>query len=192
VAVALTPITVGLAAAVPYLLLVSYSAPRFLLPAFALLSVPVGVALHRAVQVSTRNRGLGRTVAAVLILILGVQILSQQSVLAQQTAAADENTRIYPVLATELARAGLRPPCVISGTRSPQIAFYTRCRSRNVDGHDGSITVPALQQLAHHEPVALVLEPGTTPPHYVRTWKRHRLAVPNHRRRWIAYLAPGK
>jgi hypothetical protein len=185
------PLVTGLAIAFPYLLLVGYSAPRFFLPTFGLLSLPVGSALHWAFSLAGRHRGFGVPVIAGLILALGGQTLAQQHVLTRQDAATARSTEIYPQLAVALRRLGVRAPCAISGTRSPQIAFYTACSSRNVGGHDGSISAGALRAEATREPVVLVTAPGRRRPAFVRSWVRRTLRINDHGRPWIAYLVPG-
>jgi hypothetical protein len=189
--IALLPAAVGASVAFPYLFLLGYSAPRFLLPGWALLSLPVGMALHEALPEGEAGRRghLRYVVTVVLVLALAAQILAQQTVLTRRTTSSARTTRVYVQLAEDLTRLGVRPPCVISGIRSPQIAFHTRCRSRNVRGHDGSITVAALEDLARRQPVALVLAPGKKIPHYARDWERHRLSVTHRGRPWGAYLA---
>jgi hypothetical protein len=189
---ALLPVVAGLAVAVPYLFLVDYSAPRFLLPAIAALSLPVGVALEQ-VLVAVRQVGARKgsyLLGALLVLGLGIQVVSQQGVLSSQVTLTARATAVYPLLAAELDRLGVEPPCVVSGVRSPQIAFYTRCQSRNVGGHDGSITLPALKAMARREPVVLVLEPGRKVPRYARSWAHHPLSVADLGPVWTAYLPP--
>jgi hypothetical protein len=187
---ALVPIVTGAFVAAPYLLMVNYSAPRFVLPALGLLSLPVGTALHAGLDAASRHHHAELTVFALVVLVLVAQILSQQAILARQTATETASTRTYQQLAADLTQLRVRPPCVISGVRSPQIAFYTRCRSRNVGGHDASITEADLVQTGLTQPVAVVMEPGQKPPHYARKWQHRLLSVNDHGRPWIAYLAP--
>ena len=188
---ALVPVVVGTVVAFPYLFLVGYSAPRFLLPAVAVLSLPVGAALHGLLRAGRGRPALTYLLVAVVVLGLAGQALAQQVVLTRQAATSTSDTRIYPRLAGELTALGVHPPCVINGVRSPQLAFYASCSSRNVGGHDGSISLAGLQQLAGRQPVALVLAPGKKVPGYARHWRRHLLAAAGHARPWIAYLAPG-
>jgi hypothetical protein len=211
-ALALTPAVAGTAVAVPYLLLINYSAPRFLLPAIALFSLPVATAGHalavrapaalalvrRARRGSTGKADLTGILTGVLAGVLAVamagaavlHVVSQQRVLSRQVTASARSTAVYPRLAADLKRLGVRPPCVVSGLRSPQIAFLTGCSSRNVGGHDGSISLAALKQLARHEPVVLVTVPGRQPPAYARDWQRRPLNETYRGRPWVAYLPP--
>jgi hypothetical protein len=124
------------------------------------------------------------------VLLLAAQVVSQQAVFARQATAAAADTHIYQQLGADLSQLGVRPPCVISGERSPQIAFYTRCRSRNVGGNDASITQADLVRIGLTRPVALILEPGQKLPQYARKWQHRLLSQNDHRRPWSAYLAP--
>jgi hypothetical protein len=187
---ALVPIVTGAAVALPYLLLVYYSAPRFVLPALGLLSVPVGNAAHAGITAVSRHRWVALTVIPLLVLALAAQVLSQQAVFARQASDAATGTRIYRQLAADLTQLGVRPPCVISGERSPQIAFYARCSSRNVGGNDASISEADLVRIGLTQPVALVLVPGKKPPHYARKWQQRLLPLLDDSQPWVAYLAP--
>jgi hypothetical protein len=190
---------VGLSIAVPYLLLVDYSAPRFLLPAFALLSLPFGVSLWWLITLvlrlarrrSSRYRyPLIGVLALGLLLGLGGQAVSQQLTLNQRVASASNSTQVYSALAADLHRLGVQSPCVLSGYRSPQVAYYTGCASRNVNGHDASITADQLAALGSHEVVGALVRPGYKPPHYAHTWPRHDLPTGDGGKPWAVYLEP--
>ncbi|MEU8438462.1 hypothetical protein AB0F18_37330, partial [Streptomyces sp. NPDC029216] len=72
-ATAAVPVAVALCLALPYLLMVGYAAPRFLLPAYALLAVPVALGLARLLA-ACRGRPLALGVlGAALIAHLAVQ-----------------------------------------------------------------------------------------------------------------------
>jgi hypothetical protein len=187
---ALIPIVAGVCVALPYLLLVNYSAPRFVLPALGLLSMPVGTAAHAGITAVSRHRRAALTVIPLLVLVLAAQILSQQAVFARQVTDAATGTRHYQDLAADLTQLGIRPPCVISGERSPQIAFYTRCSSRNINGNDASISEADLVRIGLTQPVALVLEPGKKAPHYAWKWQHRLIPLNDHNQPWAAYLAP--
>jgi hypothetical protein len=189
-ATALVPVVTGLAIALPYLLLVDYSAPRFLLPATALLCLPVGSAGYEGLRLARRLGVPRNLLAAALALVLGAHLVAQQSVLTSRIDASSKGNRVYQRLANDLEGLGVRPPCTISGVHSPQIAFAAACASRNVGGHDGSISAAGLRQRAAEGPVAVVLEPGRRVPAWARTWERQELSVRGKGRPWVAYLAP--
>ncbi|MEW2630424.1 hypothetical protein AB0903_01890 [Streptomyces sp. NPDC048389] len=176
---------VGVSMAVPYLLLVGYAAPRFLLPAYALLALPVAVCLA-AVVGRVRPRG----VAAVLAAALACHLVVQYVVLAGAIERSRDNRRAFERITAELHRQGVRPPCVISGAEAPRIAFRTGCASRQVGGHDGSITRDALGALAAEQPVAYIGTAGNRPPEFARDWRPVHLSGLRARPDLRAYLGP--
>ncbi|MEV7520340.1 hypothetical protein [Streptomyces sp. NPDC091371] len=185
--VILVPTAVGLSLAAPYLLLIGYAAPRFLLPAYALLSLPVAVFLARLVMAA---RARSRALTALCLAAVGFHLAVQLAI----TAAAAERSRAtrtaFTQIAAELRRQGIRPPCVISGSEGVRAAFSAGCASRQVHGgHDGSITAEELVALARTRPVAVLVQ-GERPPPWARGWRPHPLpdlpGAPGYR----AYLSP--
>ncbi|MDF6017716.1 hypothetical protein [Streptomyces sp. JH34] len=162
-AVALLATATGLSTAVPYLFLVGYAAPRFLLPAYALLAVPVAEYLTHLFARTHRARRPAGTAALALLLAahLGVQL----SVLSHVIRTSQATGARFAAVAGALNRIGVRPPCVLSGDDAVPIAYYAGCASRQTAGHDASITPEALRDLARREPVAvLVTGGGAAPP----------------------------
>ncbi|MFD7258251.1 hypothetical protein [Streptomyces sp. NPDC059874] len=178
---------VGLCLAAPYLLLIGYAAPRFLLPAYALLSLPVAVFLARVIRAS---RARSRTLAALCFVLVGFHLAVQLAITAAAAERSRGNRTAFTAVAAELRRQGLRPPCVISGSEGVRAAFHTGCASRQVHGgHDGSITAEELVALARTRPVAVLVQ-GNRPPPWARGWRPHPLpdiqGVPGYR----AYISP--
>ncbi|SCF61067.1 MULTISPECIES: hypothetical protein [unclassified Streptomyces] len=191
-AAVLVPTLAGLALAVPYLLLIDYAAPRFLLPAYALLALPVAVCLVRLVG-SSRIGGSGRPrllVVSVLAAALTGHLAIQYAVL-DGVAARSRAVRVaFGRVAAELDRQGVRPPCVISGAEAVRIAFRTGCASRQTGGHDASITADGLLAAARERPVAVVVAGKDEPPSYTHGWLLRRLPDLPDGRDCRAYLSP--
>ncbi|MFF5672464.1 hypothetical protein ACFY8S_20405 [Streptomyces hygroscopicus] len=168
------PIACAAALSIPYLLLIDYSAPRFLLPAYALLSLPLAtVAAHcaRAVR-PPRLRVLAAGSAAVL---LALHLSAQVQVLHHNTADARVTADRYRTAAHDLRRLGLTPPCLVSGAHAPPIGYYAGCASANVGGNNRDTTTHALLRRAAREPAAALARTRSGPPRYARTWTPHRL-----------------
>ena len=179
----LLPLACAVTAAVPYLFLIGYAAPRFLLPAYALLALPVAHGL--AHLVSAQARGTARTltmrlVAAGLAYHLAVQYVVLERTVHGSVANRDDWSRT----ASALHALGVRPPCLLSGYEAVPIAYYTGCDSAQTSGHDTSTRAPALTRAAHRTPVAVLVLPGDSPPAYARTWPVERAGVVH------AYVAP--
>jgi hypothetical protein len=58
---------------------------------------------------------------------------------------------------------------VVTGLNAVPIGFYAGCASRQISGHDGSITVDGLRDTARHMPVAVIVGPRQAPPDYARS-----------------------
>ncbi|MFD9875367.1 hypothetical protein [[Kitasatospora] papulosa] len=180
--VALLATATGVSTAVPYLFLVEYAAPRFLLPAYALLAVPVAEYLtHLFARGQRARRPAGTVVVALLMAAhLGVQF----SVLSHVIRTSHATGARFAAVAGALNGMGVRAPCVVSGDDAVPIAYYAGCASRQTAGHDASITPEALRDLARRVPVAVLVTGGAAPP---VTRGSHVVPLPKGR----AHLLPG-
>ncbi|MFI5754860.1 hypothetical protein [Streptomyces sp. NPDC051569] len=185
-AVVLVPTLAGLSLAVPYLLMIGYAAPRFLLPTYALLAFPVALCLARIGR-AARPRPLAMgALAAVLAAHLGVQY----TVLDGAASRGRANQVLFGRVAAELARQGIRPPCVVSGAEAVRIAFRAGCASRQTGGHDAAITPAGIAAVARGRPVAVVVAGKGGPPAYARGWRVRRLPDLPGPHDCRAYLSP--
>ncbi|MBI0299209.1 hypothetical protein JBE04_33300, partial [Streptomyces sp. PRKS01-29] len=173
-AVTVLPVACATALSIPYLLLIDYSAPRFLLPAYALLSLPLAtLTAHGAQAIHTpRARALAAGSAAAL---LALHLSAQYEVLDRDTAAARATAARYRTAAHDLRRLGLTPPCLVSGTHAPPIGYDADCASANVGGNNRDTTAHALLRRAAREPTAALTRTRSGPPHYAPTWTPHPL-----------------
>ncbi|MFE0802138.1 hypothetical protein [Streptomyces sp. NPDC058812] len=167
------PFACAVTAALPYLFMIGYAAPRFLQPAYALLAVPVAVALWHLVRT---GRGRWRPVAASLVaLALAGHLAVQFAVLVGTVDRNVESREDWARVADELHRLGVRPPCLITGHESIPIGYYTGCSSGATSGNNENTTAAEIVDTARRIPVADVTGPGGTPPGYARDWSPHRI-----------------
>lgn len=175
----------GVSVAVPYLLMLDYAAPRFLLPAYGLLAICVAEALVVSTAVIGRMQ-LRKVAFALLGVAVTGHLIVQAAVLHRVIGNARATSRTYAHLASELHAFGIRPPCAISGESAPPVAFYARCSSQATNGNNTSITPAGLNALAHTRPVAFIEHDHARPPSYARSWQ----ALPMHSAPgWVAYLS---
>ncbi len=169
----------GLALAAQYLFGIGYAAPRFLLPAYALLAIPVADCL--AWLLTGVRPGLRRaTVPAVTVALLA-QLAAQQVVLAHEVRGTVTFHRDYQRIAADLRHLGIRPPCLIKGQQYIPIAYLAGCAS----------APSAARALAAGERVAVLAHRRRHPPGYARHWRRRRL--PGTRiLRLSVYLPPSR
>ncbi|MFJ8885080.1 hypothetical protein ACIRJR_16955 [Streptomyces sp. NPDC102402] len=159
---ALLATATGASTAVPYLFLVEYAAPRFLLPAYALLAVPVA---EHVVHLAARARRARTPVGPVLLtLALAAHLVVQLSVLSHVVRTSRATASEFAAVAGALNRLGIRRPCVVSGDHAVPVAYYAGCASRQTGGHDASITPEALSALARRVPTAVLVAEGEDPP----------------------------
>ncbi|MFF0092400.1 hypothetical protein ACFYSF_20925 [Streptomyces canus] len=160
----LVPLACATTAAVPYLFLIGYAAPRFLLPAYALLAIPVADAL-------TAPSGRWRPVVAVLLGIgLTGHLAVQYAVLERVVHRTTRDHRDWARTATELNRLGVRPPCLLTGHLSIPVAYYAGCTSAAAFGPNANSTESGIVGASRRMPVAVLTRPGGSPPAYARGW----------------------
>ncbi|MGY1437665.1 hypothetical protein [Streptomyces reniochalinae] len=163
------PLTAAAAVALPYLLFMEYAAPRFLLPAYALLAPVAALGALRAARWA-RARGtrrarvcvpLGGGALAALHLALQLQQLGIHSGI--QTAVRHDWQRVEEVLRAH----GVRPPCVLGGNSSTvPVAHTAGCHPARAGTPDALVLreapLPAWAAAAdwHLHPVPRTYNPG--------------------------------
>ena len=179
----LLPLACATTAAVPYLFLIGYAAPRFLLPAYALLAIPVADALLHLV--TRPDGGPRRIVAPLVALALAGHLAVQYAVLDRTVQRSTTDHRAWARTAARLHRLGVRPPCLLTGEQSVPVAYYAGCASANTRGHDTNTTEAGLLRTARRMPTAALTLPGEPPPAYARHWRTRPSAELD------LHLAPG-
>ena len=104
--------------------MINYAAPRFLLPAYALLASGrrrAGLPGHQD------GRGLRPAMTAVVTCLLVVQLVAQHLVLDHEAGGTVAFHDDYARIAAELAARGVRPPCLIQGVQYIPIAYDAGC-----------------------------------------------------------------
>ena len=167
-ATTLMPIICAAAIAIPYLALIDYAAPRFLLPSYALLAIPVAdllVGVVRTVRPARR-----RALVAALAVCLAAHLAIQYRVLWRASRAAVATSADYHRIADDLRRHGMHPPCLITDDQAIPVAFPARCNSGNATGNNENVTPAQILSAAEHERVAVIVDRGVQPPPYARDW----------------------
>ncbi|MEU9285015.1 hypothetical protein AB0D57_09870 [Streptomyces sp. NPDC048275] len=171
----LLPLLCAATAAAPYLFMIGYAAPRFLLPVYALLVIPVADALFHLV---TTESGRWRPVAAAVIALgLAGHLAVQFAVLEHTVDRTTADRRAWSRTAGELHRLGVRPPCLLTGHEAIPVAYYTGCSSAATSGNNANSTEADILRTSRRIPTAALTEPGGRPPAYARGWDTHRSAA---------------
>ncbi|WTI18463.1 hypothetical protein OIB37_33540 [Streptomyces sp. NBC_00820] len=164
----LLPLACAVTAATPYLFLIGYAAPRFLLPAYALLAIPAADALDR---LTTARDGSRRPLAVALVALgLAAHLTVQLTVLMPLVDRTTTARRSWSGTADALHHLGVRPPCLVTGHEAIPVGFYAGCSSAATSGHNANSTDEAIGRAARRLPVATLVVPGTRPPAYARDW----------------------
>ncbi|GAA2901296.1 hypothetical protein GCM10010517_67100 [Streptosporangium fragile] len=173
----------GLAIAAPYLFYVDYAAPRFLMPAYALLSIPIA---EGAIALARAGRPPLRHVAAALA---GVGLLAHfalQGTYAYRMSAITFERRERVDLATEeLRRMGVRAPCVVYGQSGVQIGYMLGCRSQGLTRGFPAEQPPRVRQALKDGVQLVMVYSGARPPGYAADWRMVKLPGG-----WRARFAP--
>lgn len=195
---AVLPVLTALSMAVPYLFLMGYAAPRFLLPAYALLALPVAEGLRagfarafpdRAARPWGRRPGPAprHLIAPALVAVLVAHLAVQYEVLGDASERGRHFSAHLRETAAELHRAGVRPPCMVTGETAVPVAYYAGCTSLQSSGHDASLTDARLRKQGLGEPTAVLVRGRRHgPPRWARQWPVLRLPLRRHR----AYVTP--
>ncbi|MDX3520110.1 hypothetical protein [Streptomyces scabiei] len=149
-------VAVAVATAAPYLFLVPYAAPRFLLPAYALLALPAAVGLLAVVHRARTRRS--RPTAVVLALAL-VGHWGIQAALVHTHAGIQQRARgDWDRIAAVLREHGVHPPCALAGNSSAiPIAHTMGC------------TVAETDPPAH---LSAIILRERKPPRWAHDWQR--------------------
>ncbi|MGW6054963.1 hypothetical protein [Streptomyces sp. NPDC055189] len=169
----LLPLACATTASIPYLFMIGYAAPRFLLPFYALLAIPVADALVHLVTTS-RWAAWRPVVVTAVALVLAGHLAVQYAVLQDTVDRSTAGRQQWARTASELHRLGVRPPCVVTGHEALPIAFYAGCSSAQTYGHNASTTRADLLRTARHTPTAAIAGVPDGPPEFARGWPSHR------------------
>ncbi|MEW2400034.1 hypothetical protein [Streptomyces sp. NPDC046862] len=185
---ALFPALCAICVSVPYLFLIDYAAPRFLLPAYALLSLPIADFLtHLVTAARPAWRPATTTLVAALVV---VQLLGQHLVLTRAVHIAAATNADYARIATDLQALGVRQPCLITGRLATPVAYHAHCTSAQTHGHNADTTRGQILSIAQREQVAVLVRPHHHPPHYARTWTPYPLRGLREHAGYHVYLPP--
>ncbi|MEO3805156.1 hypothetical protein [Nonomuraea sp. B1E8] len=177
------PAVTGLALVVPYVFFVGYAAPRFLLPAYALLALPIAYGAVWALERS-RRAGFG-LVATGLLAQFTLQGLTLDKVVALRVTKRQADVEV----AGALRAAGVRGPCLVYGEHAVIIAYRLGCDGHTVlDWPRGDETPSAVRDAQDAGKRVVAVDKGRpVPAPFLLEWEKGRLpgARPGA---WYAYV----
>jgi hypothetical protein len=177
----LVPAVAGVAILVEYTVSVGYAAPRFLIPAYALLALPCAEGLLWLVQQMPRRLTIasGAVVAGLIV----AQFVSQSLVLSRDIdPGANDVTRTVARQARVLQARGVRAPCSVPGILVNQLAYQLRCGNRP---HDPAVTHQEIQRGIQ---VVRISDRRPDPAQYWSAWPTIR--IPAHMGQHFASISP--
>lgn len=166
----------GGAMAIQYMFLIGYSAPRFLIPAYALLSLPIAAL---AVGLVRHARGALRPVAITAVaLVIAVQLVAQHRPLTSNVNASGTTRLEYPWLTAELRHLGVHRPCTLTGDEAQPLAYYAGCGSTDTTEppDPGAVNFALVEHVAPR-------------PAFADSWRRYAVDTAGGRH-WRIYLPP--
>jgi hypothetical protein len=163
------PLACAATAAIPYLVLVNYAAPRFLLPTYALLAIPIADLLAAMIRATppARRPAIITLVAVCLAVHLSIQYAVAWHVIRKTATGSQDRTRI----AHALHRLGVREPCLVTGDQDIPIGFAAGCQAVDVSGNNANTTTQAIVAATAHVPVAVLVTGNASPPAYAARWR---------------------
>ncbi|TMR08654.1 hypothetical protein ETD86_46830 [Nonomuraea turkmeniaca] len=178
------PAVAGLLMGAPYVFLVGYAAPRFLLPAYALLALPIAYGVLRLAERPFRPVLAGLLTAG-LLAQFALQGLTLDKVVAPRLAKRQADVEV----ARALSGLDLRPPCLVYGEHAAMIAYRVGCESHTVLRWPQQSAAPAPIRAAQSagKQVVAVDEGRHAAAPFLEGWERRPLpgARPGT---WQAYL----
>jgi hypothetical protein len=168
------PAACGTVVGLSYMITLPYAAPRFLLPAYGLLAIPVAFALMALPSIAAAR---GRRAMLVLVVLgLATNAVIQLVVLERQAQVLRTGTFIQ----TGRHELEVGPPCAIAGIHSAQVAYVLGCRN-----------LSSWRLYRHHGKEARVyLSEGPQAPKPFTNWRRQQLRQPAGAPPLYAYLPP--
>jgi hypothetical protein len=156
--------------AAPYLLLLDYASPRFLLPAYALLAIPVAGVLTSVTGLGPRTVRLSTTVAVVAAVL--AQAAVQQGVLETNRGRMERTYGRYERLADAIREEGVRPPCLIWGTGAIPLSYPLKCGASRGSGVPSPADPAIAAALTRGDMVLVRIRADTDPPLFLTSWRR--------------------
>ncbi len=181
----------GCVTAASYIFGVGYAAPRFLLPYYALVAIPVAEGLAQLYRGSLHPRARPLTASLAILSVLTYLVIQGYGLLG--VLHKEVPARAAHVQAAHaLTQLGMHPPCLVYGHKVLQTAYYARCAARTVTGGfgGGHTPVPLRHAMTEGQRVAVVTHQASLPAPFLRRWPRVRLTGPGPQS-WYAYLPPG-
>lgn len=187
-AVGLVVTAAAVAVALPYLFLIDYAAPRFLLPTYGLLMIPAAAALVLLTGLGkTEVRAMAATtVAAVLVLHMGVQL----HVLDEASDRLGRTSTNMDRFAAFLRDEGVEPPCLIWSGSAIQFSYQLKCRPIPAFSRDATPVAEEttlLEAVARGDQVVVRLADDIPPPAFLAGWRR---VEPPDNWAYVVYLSP--
>jgi hypothetical protein len=181
----------GLAAAGSYILLIDYAAPRFLLPTYGLLSIPVALGVLWVVVTVTGRRTMWASFVAVstAVSLLTAHVFVQQRLLHEAHEIVARRGHAHEAHAAYLrAMHGMGAPCLIVGEGAIQEGYLLGCLSLPATGDTiAPLEYEIRDALVHGDDVVVRLKASSDLPAFMADWRR--VALPGTET-YVAYLPP--
>jgi len=166
-------VVVGVVIGAEYVIGIAYAAPRFLLPAYAMLSIPAAETVLWLVARRPRWSIVRPIAIAGAVCAIGAQAVSQVSIARSLSDQASVYSAQQEQVSDFLSAHGIASPCDIAGHASAPIAYLTDCRdlSRSTSADHEAQT--------DHEVVAFVGRPPAAVRRAPSDWTKYVVDQPD-------------
>ncbi|WP_433411858.1 hypothetical protein ACQP1V_23875 [Microtetraspora malaysiensis] len=173
----------GTALALSYIVTIGYAAPRFLLPAYALLALPVACGLASVARVR-----IGRVLVAAAMLAFFVL---QGSTLLQRVDIEGAARQPDSLAAEALRGLGISRPCFLYGHAAIQVGYLSGCGMVGITTNYGGYSLPSPidAALVRGDWVGVLSNRKDTPAGFLASWRRVPL-ITTATEQWYLYRPP--
>ena len=179
----------ALALATEYLVFVSGTAARFLLPTYALASIPLGVAILTLLRGRGVPRPVGRVLAALVLLLLVPWAIWQGMVADRYLSKRLLSTDAFASVGHTLRRLANGRPCSFQSPHGwPTTQFVSGCDGADLERPGGPTAEELDELVAHGDQVFVILK--RNPPRWSPLATETPLRVDGPYRPWFVFAVP--
>jgi hypothetical protein len=187
-AVGLLATSAAVTVALPYIFLIDYAAPRFLLPTYGLLMIPAAAGLVLLTGLGkVELRAMAVTaVVAVMVIHIGVQL----NVLAGASDRLVATSARMDQFVAFLRDEGVQAPCLIWSGSAMQFSYQLKCRAIPVFSREATPAAAGprlLQAVERGDQVVVRMSADLPPPAFMAGWRR---VEPPGNGVYVVYLSP--
>ena len=120
-------------------------------------------------------------------MLIVAQFVAQNAVLRHTVTGQESSRKGMRILARHLNRTGLHSPCVVAGTATPILGYYSGCASSATSEDNFEATAAQIQKIAATTCAMAYIYMGAKPPAFLTTWQRSAFYFHKGGTPWMIY-----